>query len=599
LRHEDTSASVNFYTDNADLQFHLRDGIPWEGIVPAWEEGFRFEDGPRSLPEARELYEACVQEVGEYAAREIAPRAREIDEQGVTLEKGEVVQPPALLANIAGLRRMGMLAVDLPREAGGSNFPFSVGAALLEVIGRACTNTMILYAFYQGPAALILRFATPEQVERWVKPLAGGQMSGAVSMTEPEAGSDLGAVSTSAVPEGAHWRLQGRKQFVTNGCGDVCVVLARSEAGSRGLEGLSLFVVPRKENGRDNYKVARPEKKFVIRGSATCELAFDGSCGELLGRRGEGFAAILTFMNEARVAVAVQGLGISEAALRAARSYAERRVQMGRPIARHEMVADMLLDMEAEVAALRALVYRCTALQDRIVGLERTGGDAREVRALKRQLRERTPLVKWMGSERTLWVARTAVQVHGGYGVVHEYDVERHYRDALILPIYEGTSQIQALMSLKDQMGWALESPWRVLTGAVSVQAPADPMGDALRDLASEFNGALRYVLTRGVGLGALAAAALRKRAPGREQLAYALLHAERLASILASLRAAEALVAAAADSAPRRRVAERYLSRALPQARMQAEIVRSGDRSTLEELARQAATDARPEARG
>jgi hypothetical protein len=177
--------------------------------------------------------------------------------------------------------------------------------------------------------------------------------------------------------------------------------------------------------------------------------------------------------------------------------------------------------------------------------------------------------------------------VHGGYGVVHEYDVERHYRDALILPIYEGTSQIQSLMSLKDQVGWALRSPWRVLTGAVGVEAPHDRLGDALRDLASEYNGALRYVLTRGVGLGTLAAAAARRRPPEREQLAYALLHAERLASILASLRAAEALVAAVGESAQRRRVAERYLSRALPQARMQAEMVCSGDRSTLEELAR------------
>src|SRR5262249_45666708 len=154
------------------------------------------------------------------------------------------------------------------------------------------------------------------------------------------------------------------------------------------------------------------------------------------------------------------------------------RVQMGRPIARHEMVADMLLDMETELAALRALVYRCTQLQDRILGLERrppaAGGPARELLALKRALRDRTPLLKWCGSERAIAVARAAVQVHGGYGVVQDYDVERHYRDALILPIYEGTSQIQALMSLKDQSRWALERPWRLLTGAVSVEASPD-----------------------------------------------------------------------------------------------------------------------------
>jgi alkylation response protein AidB-like acyl-CoA dehydrogenase len=580
---------LNFYTDNADLQFHVRDGISWDRFVPAWEEGFRFEDGPRSLAEARELYDACLTEVGEFAAREIAPRAREIDEQGVSMRDGEVVQPPALLKNIDGLRRMGVLAVDLPRAVGGSNFPYSVGAGVLEIIARACTNTMILYAFYQGPALLILRFGTPEQVERWVKPLAEGAMSGAVAMTEPEAGSDVGAISTSAVPEGTHWRLQGRKQFVTNGCGDVCVVLARSEPGSKGLEGLSLFVVPRKENGRDNYKVARPERKLVIRGSATCELAFDGSCGELLGRRGDGFTAILTFMNEARVAVAIQALGLEQAALVAARGYAEKRVQMGRPIARHELVADMLLDMEAEVAALRALVYRCTELQDRITGLERAGASEAARASLKRELRDRTPLVKWLGAERALWVARTAVQVHGGYGVVQDYDVERHYRNALILPIYEGTSQIQALMSLKDQARWMLQSPWRLARGPVRVQSPPGELREALGEMAREYNRCLRYALMESLGAGGLALLAVRavsgRRAePDRSDLAYALLCAERLAQMLALTRASEALAAHAPASASRRKVAERYVRRALPVVLMQGELVRSGDRSTLAE---------------
>src|SRR6185436_4653698 len=190
-----------------------------------------------------------------------------------------------------------------------------------------------------------------------------------------------------------------------NGCGDVCIVLARSEPASKGLEGLSLFVVPRRENGKDNYRVAKPEKKFVIRGSATCELSFDGSCAELLGPRGGGWREILTFMNEARLAVAMQGLGLAEAALQSAKAYAQRRVQMGRAIARHEMVADLLLDMEAETAALRALVYRCAALMDRVLGLERPAAkaDPKELARLKRALRDRTPLVKWFGSERPLW----------------------------------------------------------------------------------------------------------------------------------------------------------------------------------------------------
>ncbi|HET8646588.1 MAG TPA: acyl-CoA dehydrogenase family protein, partial [Vicinamibacteria bacterium] len=329
---------MNPFTGNADLQHHFQQGIRWDRIVPLWEEGFRFEDGPRSLQEARELYEASLTEAGEYMAREVAPRARAIDEQGVSFENGQVVQPPGLLANIEGFRKLGMMAMSLPRDVGGYNFPFTVGAAFMECLSRSCTNTLLLHAFYQGPAVMILRFGTPDQVERWVKPLAAGAISGAVAMTEPDAGSDVGNVQSSAVPEEGHWRLSGRKQFITNGCGDVCIVLARTEAGSRGLEGLSLFVVPRREGDRDNYRVARPEKKFVIRGSATCELSFDASCAELLGQRGQGFAGILTFMNEARLTVGIQGLGLCEAALTAAQEYAARRVQMGWPIARHELV---------------------------------------------------------------------------------------------------------------------------------------------------------------------------------------------------------------------------------------------------------------------
>jgi len=583
--------AVSFFRDNPDLLFHLQHGIRWESFVPLWEEGFRFEDGPRNLTEARELYESSLAELGEFAAREIAPRAREIDAEGVGFAGGQVVLPKALLQNIDGLRKLGVMGPNLPREHGGFNFPFSVGAAMMEIVSRACTNTLLLWVFYQSPAVTILRFGTKEQAERWVRPLAEGRISGAVAMTEPEAGSDVGQLRATARPEGDHWRLTGRKQFITNGCGDVCVVLARSEEGSRGLEGLSLFVVPRIDNGKENYRVAKPEKKFTIRGSATCELSFDAACAELLGPRGAGFAEILTFMNEARIAVAIQGLGISQAAFEAARRYAQQRVQMDRPIAKHELVADLLLDMEAEIHALRALVYRCAELQDRVLGLTRPQllrgevvAETPELRRLKRALRDRTPLLKWFGAERTLWITRAAVQVHGGYGVVQEYDVERHYRDALILPIYEGTSQIQALMSLKDQVKWALQSPARLVTGPVSVDAPQDTRGDALLELSREYNRAFRYVLRQGLGLGGLVGALLGRSEPDRARLAYAMLSAERLCAMLAYTRAAEALVATAATDA-RGRIADRFLHRALPLVRMHGEIVRSGDRSTLEAI--------------
>jgi len=577
---------MNFFTDNADLQHVFKNGIAWDGFVPLWEKGFSDPEGPKSTAEARELYAASLGEIGALAAEQIAPRAQAIDDEGVGFADGEVAHPKGLLENIEALRRLGAMAVNLPREHGGFNFPMSVGVTVSEMIGRACSNTMLLHAFYQGPALMVLRAGSAEQIERWVKPLAEGKISGSVAMTEPDAGSDVGNLSTSATLDGGTWRVSGRKQFITNGCGDMCLVLARSEPGSKGLDGLSMLVVPRHQDGRRNYVVAKPEKKSTIRGSATCELAFDQSAAELLGARGSGFSQILMFMNEARVAVAVQGLGLSQAALESAQAYAERRVQMGRPIARHELVADLLGDMRAELAAMRALVYRCSELQDRILGLERSATpDTKAIAALKRELRDRTPLIKWFGAERTLWITRAAVQVHGGYGVVREYEVERHYRNALILPIYEGTSQIQALMSLKDQIKWTLEKPWRLATGAVRVAASEDTLGDALREMADEYNRAFRSALVESAGAGALVRAAFGGPAPDREGMGYALLCAERLCTMLAYARAGEALAATAQGFPERRRLAERFVHRSLPLVKMHGEIVRGGDRSTLEAI--------------
>jgi alkylation response protein AidB-like acyl-CoA dehydrogenase len=580
---------MNYCSDNPDLLFHFERGLDLERSVPLWEPGFADPDGPRSAAEAREVYLASLRELGGYVAREVAPRAAEIDEQGVAFAGGQVRQPEALLRNIAGLKALGVMAPSLPRALGGSNFPFSVSAACLELIARACTNTMVLYAFHQSPALMIQRFGTGEQVARWVPALAAGDVSGAVSMTEPEAGSDLGRISTAAVPDGPHWRLSGRKQFVTNGCGECCLVLARGEPGSQGLRGLSLFLVARREDGRDNYTLARPEKKFTLRGSATCELHFDGARAELLGQAGQGFRHMLSFMNEARVAVGFQALGLCQAALERAGAYAERRVQLGRPIARHALIADLLWDLRAEVAALRALAYACTALQDRVTGLERAGAGAAspEIMRVRAELRELTPLVKWLGAERALWAARSAVQVHGGYGVVQEYGVERLYRDALILPIYEGTSQIQALMSLKDRLRAVLARPQRLLFGTLRVQAGEGEAGDALREMAGEYDRALRRLVARGVGAtGLLAAWRGRREAASAARLDAALLQAERLVEMLALTRAGEALLRSSRDSVERRRLAERFLHRSLPRVRYLADVVRQDDRSALPEAA-------------
>lgn len=582
---------MNYFDDNADLRFHVERALPWERLVPLWEPGFSDPDGPRSLQEATEGYRESLSALGQYAAREIAPRARGIDEQGVSFVAGRVVQPEALCENLAGLRRLGVMAPSLPRALGGVNFPYSVSAVGLELLARACSNTMILYAFHQAPALLLLRFGTPEQIARWVPELASGAASGSVAMTEPGAGSDLGRLQARASEVSGTWRLDGSKQFITNPNGDLSIVLARTEPGSQGLHGLSLLLVPREIAGRANFSLAAPERKHTIRGSATCALHFEGSQAEILGQRGAGFRHMLTFMNEARVAVALQGLGVAEAALRKAQAYAEQRVQSGQPIARHPLVADQLLDMQAEIAALRALIYRCTALQDELAGLEGHGArpgprpQGRHAARLRRALRERTPLVKWLGAERPLVLARQALQVHGGYGVMQDYEVERHWRDAVILPIYEGTSQIQALMALKDQLRWGLERPWQLLAGRLPTRAPADLLGDGVRELADETGRALRCLAQRGLGVsGAWAARRGRLETGAGSRLEEALLHAERLTEMLAWTRAVEALAAHASTSGLHRRACVRLLERLVPHVRGLGELIRTRDMQSLRE---------------
>jgi alkylation response protein AidB-like acyl-CoA dehydrogenase len=451
---------------------------------------------------------------------------------------------------------------------------------------------------------MLLRFACEDLKQRYVPRLAAGEISGCVAMTEPQAGSDVGMLSTTARQVGDEWRIDGRKQFITNGLGDICIVLARSEEGSKGLDGLSLFLVERRVGDADNYVVERAEDKVCITASATCGLAFDGSRAQLLGKRGQGWREILTFMNESRVAVGIQGLGTAQAALEAAKSYATERVQMGKPIREHPLVADMLLDIEATVAALRALAYEATVQYDISEVLQQEidrlpeGAPRRvqlEQRARKssRYLRELTPLVKWFGAEEVIRVCRTAMQIFGGYGVVKEYQVERIMRDSLILPIYEGTSQIQALMATKDLVKAALSKPTALLGGTISPALAAasfeGSLGKLYGEARSDFNSTLRSLLSdllKKQGVRGVAALVQGKAAIDEEDTGYILLHAERLIAALAHLHAARLLAQQVAAHREREALALRAIRRAAEVCASTQRAVKSGDRSTLDAIA-------------
>src|SRR6266545_5088962 len=548
----------NYFLENEDLVTTFDRILRWDEIVPLSE------GTDADVADTVSTWREVLSVAGEYIGSEVAKRARLVDELGVIRDHGKVSISAPLQMNIKGLAELGLVGLSFPKEHGGSGLPFTVTAFVIEMLARGCASTMIQNGIaYTAPAAMIFRDGTDEQKQTYLPPLARGEISGAVAMTEPEAGSDVGNLSTTATLRDGCWFLDGRKQFISAGNGDFVIVLARSAAGSKGLEGLSLFIADRliddpsrsgvpssmrdpsgsvsssrdSAERRENYKVERAEHKFTIRGSPTCSLVFEGTRAQPLGEIGQGWRGITRFMNESRIGVGIQGLGIAQAALAAAQVYAARRVQMDKPIREHPMIAEMLLEMETTVAGLRALVVEAAALQDAVMHStdDRTAW----------RLRELTPLVKWYGAEEAVHTCRRALQIFGGYGVVTEYDVERHMRDALITPIYEGTSQIQSLMAVRDLMRSLLRKPQSLLTGGPSTTlARAKFEGDAGRDFAAA-RSTLVWTLRRlTTGLARRGGVSLLRgrRQPTDEELRPFMLNAERITETLSHLHVARAL---------------------------------------------------------
>ena len=563
----------NFFSGNTDLVEIFDKVVPWRRVVKAVEgEGADVEGTVSTWREILDL-------AGKYIATEIAPRAAEVDEIGVIRDNGAIRMNEPMTLNLRGLAELGLASPSVPPDFGGAGLPFTVTMMIAEMLARADLATQVQHGIgWNSPAALINRFGTDQQKARYLPPLAKGELMGAVAMTEPQAGSDVGRLTTSATDRGdGCWILQGRKQFISAGQGDMVIVLARCVAGSSGLDGLGMFIADREAR---NYLVERAEHKFTIRGSPTCALVFEGTLASALGKPGEGWKQILTFMNESRLGVGIQGIGVATAALDKASDYAARRVQMGKPIREHPMVAEMLIDMETTVAGARALAYEAAVLQDLVM----FGGD----QAAARDVREITPLVKWYGTEGAVRVCRLALQIHGGVGVVDEYDVGRFMRDSLITPIYEGTSQIQSLMAVKDLMKWTMQRPASLISGGPSrLLASAHFEGRVGSDFAAARGhvlGSLRSLvgrLVRRKGPGLLRGASL-----ADEDLGPILLHAERLTESLAHTHVARVLAERAKVVPERRPLARRAARTARLVAERNRRAIALDDGSVFERIA-------------
>ena len=339
----------------------------------------------------------------------------------------------------------------LPREYGGINFPTTIYMIAVEIISRADASLMNIFGL-QDIGKTLAEFGSAQQKQEFLPGFSSGKYTGAMALTEPDAGSDLQAVKLTAYQDDrGNWFLRGVKRFITNGNGEVLLVLARTEAGTKDARGLSMFVC----YGDETVKVRRIEHKLGIHGSPTCELRFNDTLAQLVGARRFGLLKyVMYLMNRARVGIGAQSLGISQEAYEQALKYAKAREQFGKPIYNLPVISNMLIDMRVSLEANRSLFYNTCVWLDKKEMLEtlveRLKADKKPVAELNERLKEATrvlnlltPLTKYLLSESSNKICYDSMQIHGGTGYMHEFGIERLSRDARITNIYEGTSQMQ------------------------------------------------------------------------------------------------------------------------------------------------------------
>lgn len=450
----------NYFLDNPDLRYRFEQ-IDLREVVEIKEKGYTCHDqyptAPRHYADALDNYRLMLEVLGDIAANVIAPRAAEADEEGARFHEGQVHYSAATQEGLLALKQAELMGGMLPWEYGGLNLPETVYAAMVEIISRAEAGLMTIFGL-QEIAATINEFGD-EAVKARVLPRFGrGEVAGAMVLTEPDAGSDLGAIQTRAVLDetSGKWYLHGVKRFITNGAADIQLVLARSEEGSSDARGLSLFLVEKD----DTVRIRRIENKMGLHASPTCEIQYNHTPAELIGKRRFGLLRYTwALMNGARLAVSAQAIGIAEAAYREAYRYASERCQFGKPIRELPAVARMLLSMRGEIEAARALLFETGQWVDRLKTYEQSNDPAlRQQQKQAANLAELlTPLLKYSATEMGNRVCYQAMQVHGGVGYMREFNVERHFRDIRVTNIYEGTSQLQIVAALGKLLGRALD----------------------------------------------------------------------------------------------------------------------------------------------
>ncbi len=449
---------ANFFLDNKDLQFHFEHPL-MRKIVELKERGFAEKDlydyAPQNFEDAMDSLRRTLAITGEVCADTIAPNAESVDHEGPKVVDDHVVYARGTAENLEAVVKAGLSGLTLPRKYNGLNAPLVTFVMANEMVSRADAGFENIWGL-QDCAETLNEFASDEIKEHFLPWVCEGATC-AMDLTEPDAGSDLGAVMLKATYDEAsdRWLLNGVKRFITNGDGHVSLVLARTEEGTSDARGLSMLVHDKRDGG---VKVRRIENKLGIKGSPTCELVFTNAPARLVGDRKMGLIKyVMSLMNAARLGIGAQSVGLCEAAYREALKYAHERAQFGKPIIEFAAVSEMLTNMKAKLQGVRALLYETT----RFVEIYKQYGHISHERKLEGEERVEmkfynrladgfTPLVKMFASEYANQLAYDSIQIHGGSGYMKDYACERHYRDARIMNIYEGTTQLQVVAAINS-----------------------------------------------------------------------------------------------------------------------------------------------------
>ncbi|MCX5670724.1 MAG: acyl-CoA dehydrogenase family protein [Planctomycetota bacterium] len=565
---------ANFYTDNADIRFHV-DHLALEPLIRLRERDFaeagQYAYAPADAADAMDSYRRVLDLAGEIAGDAIAPLSPGIDTEGshLSADEGCVKYAAGIRKALRALSQADLMGATLPRRFGGLNLPGIIYTMATEMVSRADASLMNIFGL-QGIAETINMFASEEQKAAYLPKFARGDVTGAMVLTEPDAGSDLQNVQLRASQDSSGaWRLSGVKRFITNGCGEVLLVLARSEPEESSGLGLSLFLAERS----DRIKIRRTEIKMGIHGSPTCEMQFNDAPAQLVGERRRGLVTyVMALMNGARIGIAAQSLGIAEAAWRVARNYAAARVQFGRTIDRFPAVADLLAEMRLAIESGRAVLYEATLAADFEYALEEAV--ARETEPAKRSEMNKeqkrckrlagflTPVAKYYLSEMCNRVTYEAISVLGGSGYMKDYPLEQLYRDARITSIYEGTSQLQVVAAVRGVTSGTAEKRFAEL------EAAPVPAG---------FEEAPRQIKDLRVKLGAAVAAVKQGQAD------YLDLVSRPLVDAAVDIYLCYLWLGMARHSAAKAAAARRFIHRAVPRIEHTLGVIMSGDRSTLD----------------